>query len=291
MVDEWTQEGKRGTLLMYAVQEMITEDFLNTMSPRSCKLLRRFLVLQDVAIDVRLGYPHYRALQDLIKTNHTLVTPSAPEVSSAVGPVVSEPVVVPAGQDTTEEISSAQYAIVENGTLKERDTVEIQATVPVESAYGASPLTAGAQALGPAGRTVTGDSKAIRDSQGHQLNTDHERYPTRGPSRSVVDLVKAYSSDRGKFSGEDAEQSLRLVRRSFFSACSLMHVSTSEALTASYLPFVASALEYYYEVVEERATRPEQVFDMIRDRFQTRTVQDKALSQWQTEDFAGQKSD
>jgi hypothetical protein len=35
----------------------------------------------------------------------------------------------------------------------------------------------------------------------------------------------------------------------------------------------------------------EEVFDMLQARFQTRTVQEQALSQWQTLDFASQRSD
>jgi hypothetical protein len=45
MIEDWKKEKLRGTMLRYAVQTMIIEDFLNTMSPRSCKLLRRFLIV------------------------------------------------------------------------------------------------------------------------------------------------------------------------------------------------------------------------------------------------------
>jgi hypothetical protein len=114
---------------------------------------------------------------------------------------------------------------------------------------------------------------------------------TRGPSRSIADLIKAYSSNKTKFSGEDPEQSLRLVRRSFFSACLLMHVNPSDALPATFLPLTASALEYYYEFIEVKAANVDEVFEMLRERFQTRTVQERALSKWQTLDFASQRSE
>jgi hypothetical protein len=71
------------------------------------------------------------------------------------------------------------------------------------------------------------------------------RQTTSGPSRSIIDLIKAYSSDKGKYSGEDQEQSLRMVRRTFFSSCKLMYVTSDEALQAAHLPLTASALEYY----------------------------------------------
>jgi hypothetical protein len=69
MIEEWKKEKLRGAMLLYAVQAMITEDFLNTMSPRSCKILRRFLVVQDVHVNVRLAYPQYPAILDLLRIN------------------------------------------------------------------------------------------------------------------------------------------------------------------------------------------------------------------------------
>jgi hypothetical protein len=108
---------------------------------------------------------------------------------------------------------------------------------------------------------------------------------------SIVDLIKAYSTEKGMFSGEIPEESLRTVRRSFFSTCKLMHVSPEDALRASHLPFIASALEYYYDSIEGKVMGVEEVFDMLQARFQTRTVQEKALSQCQTLYFAYQRSD
>jgi hypothetical protein len=81
------------------------------------------------------------------------------------------------------------------------------------------------------------------------------------------------------------------VRRSFFSTLRLMQVSPEDSLQAAHLPFVASALDFYYESIEGKAMRIEEVFDMLQARFQTRTAQEQALSQWQTLDFAIQRSD
>jgi hypothetical protein len=111
-----------------------------------------------------------------------------------------------------------------------------------------------------------------------------------GPSRSIFDLIKTYSTDKGKFSAENPEQSLRTVRRSFFSTCRLMQVSPEDALQADHLPLVASALNLYYESIECKAMRIEEVFDMLQARFQSRTVQEQDLSQWQTLYFASQRS-
>jgi hypothetical protein len=52
MIDEWEKEQTHGTSVLYAVKEMITEEFLNSMSPRSCTLLCRFLVVNDMPIDI-----------------------------------------------------------------------------------------------------------------------------------------------------------------------------------------------------------------------------------------------
>jgi hypothetical protein len=48
-----------------------------------------------------------------------------------------------------------------------------------------------------------------------------------GPCRSIVDLVKAYSIEKGKFCGEKPEMSLRMVRSSI--ACKLMYVSLEDS--------------------------------------------------------------
>jgi hypothetical protein len=76
-----------------------------------------------------------------------------------------------------------------------------------------------------------------------------------GRSGSIVDLIKTFSTDKGKFSGENPEQSLRTVRRSLFSTCRLMQVSPEDALQAGHLPFIASALYFYYESIDCKAIR------------------------------------
>jgi hypothetical protein len=68
-------------------------------------------------------------------------------------------------------------------------------------------------------------------------------------------------------------------------------VSPEDALQAAHLPFVASAFDFYYESIEGKAMRIEEALDMLQARFQTRTVQEQALSQWQTLDFASQRSE
>jgi hypothetical protein len=121
--------------------------------------------------------------------------------------------------------------------------------------------------------------------------TEYCNYFTCGPSRDVLDLAKAYTSDRTKFSGEDLEHSLRLIRHNFISTCEMIHVSPPEALRAAHVPLMASALDCYYEVIEEESSNYVQVFDMIRDRLQIRTVQEIDFSKWQKLDFSGQRSE
>jgi hypothetical protein len=58
-----------------------------------------------------------------------------------------------------------------------------------------------------------------------------------------------------------------------------MHVIPDDALRAAHLPFIASALDYYYNSIEGKVMGVEEVFDMLQARFQTRTVQEQALSQ------------
>jgi hypothetical protein len=70
-----------------------------------------------------------------------------------------------------------------------------------------------------------------------------------------------------------------------------MYVTSDEALQAAHFPLTASALEYYYESIEGNVSTADQVFEMLRERFQTRSVQERALSQWQTIDFASQRSE
>jgi hypothetical protein len=72
MIEGWKAEGKRGATLLIAVQEIISEEFLTTLSPRSCNNLSRFLTQYDVPVDARVGYPNYRAILDLIRRNPTL---------------------------------------------------------------------------------------------------------------------------------------------------------------------------------------------------------------------------
>jgi hypothetical protein len=72
MIEDWKAEGKRGATLLIAVQEMISEEFITTLSPRSCNNLCRFLTQYDVPVDTRVGYPNYRAPLDLIRKNPTL---------------------------------------------------------------------------------------------------------------------------------------------------------------------------------------------------------------------------
>jgi hypothetical protein len=50
---------------------MISEEFLNILSPRSCNNLRRLLTQYDVPVDMRVGYPKYRAILDLVRGNPT----------------------------------------------------------------------------------------------------------------------------------------------------------------------------------------------------------------------------
>jgi hypothetical protein len=72
MIEEWNTEGKRGITLFISVQEMISEEFLNTLSPISCNNLRMFLAQYDVPVDMRFRNPNYRAILDLVRGNPTL---------------------------------------------------------------------------------------------------------------------------------------------------------------------------------------------------------------------------
>jgi hypothetical protein len=46
-----------------------------------------------------------------------------------------------------------------------------------------------------------------------------------------------------------------------------MHVSPEDALRAAHLPFIASALDYYYDSIEGKVMGVEEVFDMLQARF------------------------
>jgi hypothetical protein len=284
-------------MLLCAVQATITKYFLNTMSPRSCKILRRFLVIQDVPVDVRLAYPHYRAILDLLRMNPTLTDPGPGREAVTAEAASSGQVSADASRGTGPEHSAepvgSQKMDSEDTSWNKRPAQEVSAAVAfapvtevareVTSWTPHAKSTLGATAFGLVGRNMG----AVHDIC--PATIQYEKNFTRGPSRGVVDLAKAYSSDRKKFSGEDPEQSLRLIRRSFLSTCDLMHVSPPQALRAAHLPFMASALDYYYEAMEGKAANAAQVFDMIQDRFQTRIVQDRALSQWLRLDVSSQQ--
>jgi hypothetical protein len=52
-----------------------------------------------------------------------------------------------------------------------------------------------------------------------------------------------------------------------------MQVSAAEALEASHLHFIASYLDCSYESTEGKVSRADEVFDMLQERFQMKTVQ------------------
>jgi hypothetical protein len=55
MIEDWKGEGKRGAALLIAAQEMISKEFLTTLSPRSCIILRRFLTVDSICLGDRRG--------------------------------------------------------------------------------------------------------------------------------------------------------------------------------------------------------------------------------------------
>jgi hypothetical protein len=83
MIVDWKAGGKRGATLLISLQEMVSKAFLDTLSPRSCKILRRFLVQYHVPIDTGVGYPNYLAIQDLIMKNPTLLSTAVLSGTSA----------------------------------------------------------------------------------------------------------------------------------------------------------------------------------------------------------------
>jgi hypothetical protein len=197
---------------------MITEEFLNTISPRLCRLLRQLLVVKDVPIDVRPAYPHYRALLNLLRMITTLEDPSDATDADTAGAEATQK------KDTT-SVGPSDMAAQDKAWTRE-PKYEVSTTVALDSAAGSlrgdtSSTPQVVNALSPLPPVLTGRSRgAVQDI----------RPMIDGPSRSVVDLVKAHSSERSKFNGEDPEQSLQLTQRSFLSACKLMHVNPSEAL-------------------------------------------------------------
>jgi hypothetical protein len=205
---------------------MITEEFLNTISPRLCRLLRQLLVVKDVPIDVRPAYPHYRALLNLLRMITTLKDPSDATDADTAGAEATQK------KDTT-SVGPSDMAAQDKAWTRE-PKYELTTTVALDSAAGSlrgdtSSTPQVVNALSPLPPVLTGRSRgAVQDIR--PMIDGHENYSARGPSRSVVDLVKAYSSERSKFNGEDPEQSLQLIQRSFLSACKLMHVNPSEAL-------------------------------------------------------------
>jgi hypothetical protein len=216
MIEDWNAEGKRGATLLIAVQEMISEEFPTTLSPRSCNNLRRFLTQYDVPVDTVVGYPKYRDILDLIRRNPTLAgTPSAPVLARTEDFATST---------VTATVHHAPNVLTVPGHADHSSPF-----IPVHTPAG-DDLSNWASV--PALRSGP-DSSTITAPRGQALNR------SASPSRSIVDLIKAYSTEKGKFSGENPEQSLRTVRRSFFSTCKLMHVSPEDALRAAHLPFIA----------------------------------------------------
>jgi hypothetical protein len=99
-------------------------------------------------------------------------------------------------------------------------------------------------------------------------------------------LIKAYTSERAKFSGDSYEESLLTIRRRFFTLCKMLNVHPLDACEAAHLPFTGTALEYYHDSLQATAQDIVFGFDRMRDRFQTADVQDLAFAKWQCITFA-----
>jgi hypothetical protein len=108
-------------------------------------------------------------------------------------------------------------------------------------------------------------------------------------SRSLSDLIKAYSTENAKFSGDTYEESLLTIRRRYFTLCSMLNVTPMDACEATHLPFCGTALEYYYTHLQSIAVDAAAVFDGMKLRFQTQDVQDRALVKWQSTTFASSR--
>jgi hypothetical protein len=82
-----------------------------------------------------------------------------------------------------------------------------------------------------------------------------EKFPRKdgATSKGVSDLIKAYTSERAKFSGDYYEESLITIRRRFFTLCKMLNVHPLDACEAAYLPFTGTSLEYYYDSIQATA--------------------------------------
>jgi hypothetical protein len=67
-----------------------------------------------------------------------------------------------------------------------------------------------------------------------------------------------------------------------------MQVSAAEALEASHLPFIASSHDYYYESIEGKVSRADEVFDMLQEGFKRRLFKNDLYPSGRL-DFASQK--
>jgi hypothetical protein len=199
MIEEWKAEGKRGITLLIAVQEMISEAFLNTLSPRSCNNLRRFLIQYDVPVDMRVDYPNYRATLDLVRRNPTLSgAPSALDMVTT-GDIATS-IVAPTKRHDSHMFTAAGHVadnsrpseLVHNPAVSDasaRDDISNWASVPaLRSDLDSTAENETVQILNATVHTT---------SRGPALNR------AVGPSRSIVDLIKTYSTDKGNFSGEN----------------------------------------------------------------------------------------
>jgi hypothetical protein len=71
MIAEWQAEGTKGAMFLVSVQQMTKNPFLHTLSPRSCKLRRRLLIMNDVLIDAGAGCQYHQAILKMEKKNPT----------------------------------------------------------------------------------------------------------------------------------------------------------------------------------------------------------------------------
>jgi hypothetical protein len=160
---------KESATLLIAVQEMISEEFLTILSPRSCNNLRRFLTQYDVPVDTRVGYPNYRAILDLIRRNHTLAgTPFAPVLVTAEDFATST---------VTPTVRHVPNVLTVPGLADQSSP-----SIPVHTPAG-DDLSNWASV--PALRSGP-DSTTVTAPRGQTFNR------SAGPSRSFVDLIKAY---------------------------------------------------------------------------------------------------
>jgi hypothetical protein len=116
---------------------MITEEFLNSMSPRPCRLFRRFIVVNDVPIDIRPAYPLYHALLNLLRMNKTLENHSISANANNDGESATQNI----GGTSARSSNMATWSITK--TIRENNSIHLSTRLysrRLNEVYGGEPV-------------------------------------------------------------------------------------------------------------------------------------------------------